>query len=639
MGKRITWRANALICLIIVLGFTLTSYISYHSNRETFEQDAQQVSVLTSDSIAREIDAQFARPIDVSLTMANDSLLKEYLYAEANRLDDPSYEASLTAYLKAYREKYNYDSVFLASAATTRYYHYNGINRTLETGNPENDWFYAFLGNDDEYALNIDNDEATDNTITVFVNCRILDEAGGTLGIVGVGYRIDDLRALFEEYEQPSGTRAYLVDSEGMIEVSTDGRDGGTVDLFKNSGFSAFKDQALEPGDEPQRTWYSSREGSGYLVAQYIPHFDWFLIVDHDTSALDAQIARQFTLAVLVIVTVIALVLAATTSVFRRYNKTIIEQTAAIEQKRKTVFQEATEQLYDDIYEIDVTHDRAANEATEGHFEKLGVPRNTSFDQALAIIVEKHIAPDFRQGYLDLLSPESVLDAYARGIENLTYEFQMTVDGATYHWIRIHAHLFGWDEDASVHMLIYRQNIDEDKRREQDLSEQMQRDPLTGIFNKAATQHHISDLLSEAPNTPFAFFILDIDDFKSVNDGLGHGAGDAVLAKFASTMRAQFRPYDVVGRIGGDEFVAFAPLPDAKAAAAKAKELIEALRMTVPTDAGPCKVSASAGIALGRGAYTDFETLYRQADRALYRAKAAGKNRFAVYEDAASSSS
>ena len=91
--------------------------------------------MLTSDSIAREIDAQFARPIDVSLTMANDSLLKEYLYAEANRLDDPSYEASLTAYLKAYREKYDYDSVFLASAATTRYYHYNGINRTLETGN------------------------------------------------------------------------------------------------------------------------------------------------------------------------------------------------------------------------------------------------------------------------------------------------------------------------------------------------------------------------------------------------------------------------------------------------------------------------------------------------------------------------
>lgn len=639
MGKRITWRANALICLIIIIGFALTCYISYHSNRETFEQDAQQVSALTSEGIAHEIDTQFTRPINVSLTMANDSLLKEYLAVELERAEDASYEASLSEYLEAYREKYGYDSVFLASAATKRYYHYDGINRMLERGDPENDWYYAFLEGDEEYALNIDNDEATDDAITVFINCRILDEAGSTLGIVGVGFRIDDLRDLFAKYEQQTDTSAYLVDGEGTIEVSTDGRDDGGVDLFSADGLAAFKDRALVSDGNMQRTWYDTDEGSGYLVSQYIPYLDWFLIVNRDTSTLDAQIARQFALAVLVIAAVIALVLVATTSVFRRCNRLIVEQTTIVEQKRKTIFQEAAEQLYDDIYEIDVTHDCAASEATEDYFESLGAPRNAPYSEAIAIVAEKQIAPDYRAGYLETFAPEAVLAAHRLGKENLVYEFKITDDGASYRWIRIYAHLFVWDEDGSVRMLVYRQNIDDEKRREQLLFEQMQRDSLTDLLNKAATQRHISDLLRDAPDTTFAFFIVDIDDFKGVNDRFGHSAGDTVLVRFADAARAQFRPYDVVGRIGGDEFVAFAPLPDEAAAAAKAGELVKALNMTVLTDAGPCTVSTSAGVAFGQGARTDFETLYRHADQALYRAKADGKNRFALYEEGSSGAS
>ena len=178
MSKRITWHANALICAIIVLGFALTSYISYHSNREAFEEDAERVSMLTSDSIARDIDARFTQPIDVSLTMANDSLLKERLASELDHFDEGAYEESLRSYLDAYREKYGYDSVFLASAATNRYYHFNGIDRMLEADNPENDWFYAFLESSEEYSINIDNDEATDNEITVFINGSILDDEG-----------------------------------------------------------------------------------------------------------------------------------------------------------------------------------------------------------------------------------------------------------------------------------------------------------------------------------------------------------------------------------------------------------------------------------------------------------------------------
>lgn len=630
MSKRITWRANALICVIILLGFALTSYISYHSNREAFEEDAERVSMLTSESIARDIDARFTRPIDVSLTMANDSLLKERLAVELDRLDDGAYQESLRSYLDAYRVKYGYDSVFLASAATNRYYHFNGIDRMLEAGDPENDWYYAFLESSEEYSINVDNDEATDNEITVFINGRILGDNDETLGIVGVGFRIENLRELFAEYEERTGTSAYLVDGEGTIEVSTDSAEEGQADLFDAGALTGLKDQALGSRDESHRLWYSSPDGSGYLVTQFIPHLDWYLVVDHDTSELDAQIARQFTMGVAVIAIVIALVLLATTSIFRRYNRLIMKQAAAAEQERKSMFQEAAEQIYDNIYEIDVTHNRAASKETEQYFESLGAPPDTPFDEALSIIADKQIKEEFRRRYLDMFAPASVLEAYARGEDSLTYDFMNTVDGETYTWMRINAHLFTWSEDGSVRMLVYRQDIDEEKRREHAMIEQMQRDSLTGLYNKAATQEHIRTKLASAPEESFAFLILDIDDFKSVNDRFGHSAGDTVLAQFAQTVGGRFRREDVVGRIGGDEFVAFLPMDDAASAEKKAAELVEALRMDIETDTGTCSLSASIGVAFVPDSGRDFETLYRHADRALYQAKACGKNRYVM---------
>lgn len=633
MSKRITWRANALICIIIILGFSLTSYISYHSNREAFEQDAERVSILTSEGIASEINTQFNRPIDVSLTMANDSLLKGYLNSEQSHIGDSSYEESLREYLEAYREKYGFDSVFLVSSATKRYYHFNGIDRTLDRGNPENNWYYAFLDSADEYALNIDNDEATNNEITVFVNCRILNDDGSTQGIVGVDFRIDNLRALFSEYEKQTATRAYLVNIDGFVEVSTDIRGEEKANLFADSAFSGSKIQALDSSGQRQSSWYSSSRGSGYLVSQYMPYLNWSLIVDHDTSELDAQIAQQFAVAIFVITVVITLVLVATTSIFRRYNRLMVQQAAAVEQERKTVFQEAAEQLYDNIYEVDVTHDCAANDQAQRYFESFGAKPETPFSEVLVLLARHQVKEEFRQQYLEMFLPESVLAAYRRGEVQLVFDFPMTTDGENYSWARINAHLFIWSEDNSVHMLVYRQNIDEEKRREHAMIEQMQRDPLTGLYNKGATQERIHTLLAEMTHEPFAFLILDIDDFKSVNDRFGHGVGDAVLSEFAQIVSGQFHHEDVVGRIGGDEFVAFVPMSGVSEAKKKATELMEALCKDVVTDSGVCRLSASLGIALTPPHERDFETLYRHADRALYRAKALGKNRFVIDGD------
>ena len=181
-----------------------------------------------------------------------------------------------------------------------------------------------------------------------------------------------------------------------------------------------------------------------------------------------------------------------------------------------------------------------------------------------------------------------------------------------------------------MRMLIYRQNIDDEKRREIFMLDEMQKDSLTGLFNKAATQQHVRSILQKEPESLFAFIILDIDNFKRVNDRFGHAAGDKVLVEFSQTLREQFRDGDVMGRIGGDEFVVFLKIPNKEILEKKLRDLTDTLHQNIMTDAGECEISASIGAAVSPDTGNDFETLYKKADKALYSTKKRGKNGFTI---------
>lgn len=636
MKKNVLLFTNFFVCAVIILGFIITTIIGYRSNQSIFHKDTESVSTLTSEGIYHQIDSIFTKPINISLTMANDNLLKEFLSRERQHPDNPEFIDTMRGYLNAYREKYQYDSVFLASAQTKRYYYFNGIDRTLDPGVAENQWFYDFLDGHQEYTINIDNDEVDNagDEVTIFINCRIKGSEGQTLGIVGVGFRVTSLQTLLKSYEDNFGVSACLIDQSGTVQISTD-RTGfeGWVDFFDQCAFPELKKQILGSHGETQSSWYSSASGSGYVVSTYIPNMAWYLVVEKDTTSLDRQLAWQFYREILIVLLIIILVLITITSVMRRYNKKIIELTVASEKKHQTIFQKAAEQLYENIYEIDITHNMAASEETALYFESLGAPPKVSYAEALQIIAQKQVKEEYRRGYLSTFSRDNVLKAYENGIENLRYEFMITTDQKNYYWIRITAHIFFWGEDRSVRMLVYRENIDEEKRHELYLFDQMQKDSLTGLYNKVASQEYVRSLLSQHPGDRFAFFILDIDNFKNVNDHLGHASGDKVLIEFAKILKKNFQDYSVVGRIGGDEFMAFMPIIDRAEAEKKAAELVDALHQQVQTDTGIWTISSSIGIALTPEAGTDFETLYKKADFALYRTKRQGKNAFTIYEE------
>ena len=177
----------------------------------------------------------------------------------------------------------------------------------------------------------------------------------------------------------------------------------------------------------------------------------------------------------------------------------------------------------------------------------------------------------------------------------------------------------------AVVLLLQRREISEIN---QQLRALVQQDPLTGLLNKTALQHQAEYRLSQGPApAETALLILDMDDFKAVNDRYGHPCGDYILQEVGRKLREVF-PGEAVGRIGGDEFavVCSGDRDSLEQAADKLIREVASLRWK-GTDIG---VSCSVGICLAGRAGVDYQRLYREADNALYQAKNRGKGRYSV---------
>jgi diguanylate cyclase (GGDEF)-like protein len=157
-------------------------------------------------------------------------------------------------------------------------------------------------------------------------------------------------------------------------------------------------------------------------------------------------------------------------------------------------------------------------------------------------------------------------------------------------------------------------------------------DPMTGLPNRLALTKRINGL---GPDAPAALLWLDLDDFKAVNDSLGHGFGDQVLVAVANRLVELVRPGDFVARIGGDEFVVLCErLSSVAPAMALAARITTAMRQPLKLARSQRIVTASIGIAVAAAGDTDAEALFAAADAAMYQAKNQGRGRVELFDDA-----
>jgi diguanylate cyclase (GGDEF)-like protein/PAS domain S-box-containing protein len=159
-------------------------------------------------------------------------------------------------------------------------------------------------------------------------------------------------------------------------------------------------------------------------------------------------------------------------------------------------------------------------------------------------------------------------------------------------------------------------------------------DPLTNLPNRVLFLDCLGRALSR-PAAQVAVVLLDVDNFKLVNDSLGHSAGDELLMEIAQRLKAAMRPGDTIGRLGGDEFVVLLEqIPDEHSAVRVARRLEAAFEVPFRTGASEHFATASLGIAIADGAVSLPASLIRDADLAMYRAKEQGRARCEVFNDA-----
>ena len=210
--------------------------------------------------------------------------------------------------------------------------------------------------------------------------------------------------------------------------------------------------------------------------------------------------------------------------------------------------------------------------------------------------------------------------------DNIQYaELRLKSISGEYHWFGCHYKTITSDTGTVVKVVGKLADISRQRSREQELREQAMRDVLTGIYNKAG-EKLIDRMVKEKGQG--LFLMLDLNDFKSINDTMGHAAGDAILTELGRVLKGNCRENDIVARIGGDEFVMFLPgVFDRQTGKRKIGEIQESLRTVRISTWGIRGIKASIGAALCPEDGMDYGTLYKAADEAMYQAKEQSKNR------------
>ncbi len=204
-------------------------------------------------------------------------------------------------------------------------------------------------------------------------------------------------------------------------------------------------------------------------------------------------------------------------------------------------------------------------------------------------------------------------------------------------WVHVEAIAENRIEDPAVEgLLLSMRDVGERKALEDRLRHQAFHDPLTGLANRVLFEERLAASLAAASDADHhtAVVFLDLDDFKTINDSLGHAIGDELLRSVAGRIAGALRPGDVASRQGGDEFaILLTEVADERAALAVAERIADVLRPEFAVGDRDLTVSASLGLVLDPGS-SSVEDLVRNADIAMYAAKENGKGNIRVFEDA-----
>ena len=287
------------------------------------------------------------------------------------------------------------------------------------------------------------------------------------------------------------------------------------------------------------------------------------------------------------------------------------------EERYRAVIEQSEDIMFDWDFESDIIH---FSDKYTALFGRAPIVENMSTTR----IIRERIYSD------DLVAFEKWVSDTYKTTHHTTTEFRSRDKKGKYVWLRCHSTAICDESGNAIRAVGLLTDISAQKKEFDTLTFKSQRDPLTKLLNKEETRLQTEALLQK-PLSSGAFFIIDIDDFKGINDNLGHQLGDSVLINFTQKIQSFFPEKSVVGRIGGDEIAAFFPGISLNEAEHTAQALVQALRGTYYGSKTKYNIRGSVGVSCFPLHGSSFEDLYHLADIALYESKRAGKDCFTIY--------
>ena len=258
---------------ILIISFGFSTVVSLRSMDTLVKENNRDNSVIYANEINNAVIDVFSEAIAISQSMNNtfvrDLLKNEYNFSIQNQSE------FLRKYLSDIVYKFGYSTAFIADSKTLAYYSEHGYSKTVDLNNPDDDWYMAFKNSGKVYELNVDNDQANNNRLTIYINMRILDNSGDFLGVCGVGVPMKQVMNLLQTLEAQSDISIKLASADGIVRVA---RSGQIVMQRTEDELKAM----LTKYDYSQPYYYEPKKEDGYTVVKYIPECDWFAVIDYE---------------------------------------------------------------------------------------------------------------------------------------------------------------------------------------------------------------------------------------------------------------------------------------------------------------------------------------------------------------------
>ena len=297
--------------VILIISFGFSTVVSLKSMEALVKENNRDNSVIYANEVSNAVMDVFSEAVAVSQTMTN-TFVRDLLINK-NNLSIEQQSGLLRKYLSDIVYKFGYSTAFLADSKTMAYYSEHGYSKTIDVNNPDDDWYLPFKESGKQYELNVDNDQANNNRMTIYINMRILDNAGYFLGACGVGVPIKQVMTLLQSLEAQSDISIKLVSPDGVVRVA---RSGQLVFQRTEEELRAM----LKKYDYSQMYYYEPKKEDGYTIVKYIPECDWFAVIDYEggkSSASSTMLFKNLMTCLIVLLAVLVLV----NSILNRFSK------------------------------------------------------------------------------------------------------------------------------------------------------------------------------------------------------------------------------------------------------------------------------------------------------------------------------